>query len=250
MALVIPASEVEPDESGSRFQSDMFTLCVGPDARLFKVHEAVLFQSPVFAVFCSAEFKEKHDRCINLPDDDPEIFGYLIHYLYAQDYYNLPRTRDPSVQAKELGTMYLLGEKYQLDRLKRITVNKLKHAMKAKKDAMIMFEMAQRIYDNVPDSDEDFRKYFLSILPECLTYLSLANVTAIMKDVIPTNVLWKDIFEASLKLVRKQHQDLARLDETDRKHAELRENFIGLEGAKKRIEKKHYDKHPTCTWCK
>ncbi|KAI9723043.1 MAG: hypothetical protein M1812_001492 [Candelaria pacifica] len=254
MSLTKPTTDVEPDESGSRFQSGTFSLSVGPDARHFEIHEAVLFQSPVLALFCTAEFKEKHDRHITLPDDDPEIFGHLIHYLYAQDFNTKASTKKASVIGKELGTMYILAEKYQLNRLKQLTVTKLKAVMKPQTNPIQIIEMAQCVYANIPDTDEHFRNYFLSVLPECLTVLSLAQVTTLAKDVVPTNQLWKDIFEASIKLVATKNEEISAfkisLRGNKQMHSELKENFTGLERAKKRIESKHHDKHPDCTWCK
>jgi hypothetical protein len=85
-------NHASPDTSPSlggcspKLNSAIVTLAVGKDQRLFAAHEDVLARSPWFAEACRAQFFESQ-RCISLPDDEPEIFSAVLEFLYKGDYY-------------------------------------------------------------------------------------------------------------------------------------------------------------------
>ena len=59
---------------------------VGPGEERFVVHQGVLCQSLVFAAMCLADFKERHDQIIKLPEDEPYYFQLFVEYLYSRQY--------------------------------------------------------------------------------------------------------------------------------------------------------------------
>jgi BTB/POZ domain len=73
--------------SSSTLASAIITICVGPEQRLFAAHEDVLCAAPFFAACCRGQFLESHNKRINLPDEQPEIFSTVLEYLYKGDYY-------------------------------------------------------------------------------------------------------------------------------------------------------------------
>ena len=59
------------------------TLSVGPDKRTFQVHQELLFKrSPVFQAAFSGECRESSERCMALPEDDPETVERFMQWLY------------------------------------------------------------------------------------------------------------------------------------------------------------------------
>ena len=59
---------------------------MGSEGRLFAAHEDVLSNSPYFASLCQHQFYE-HNKRIELPEIEPEIFSSVLEYMYKGDYY-------------------------------------------------------------------------------------------------------------------------------------------------------------------
>ncbi|KAL8698802.1 MAG: hypothetical protein Q9201_006371 [Fulgogasparrea decipioides] len=166
---------------GDGFDSQVFTITVGPEARVFTAHAAYLCQSPIFERMCRANFKESQNMRINLPEDDPAVIKAIIQYLYAGNFWGLgivvpsdsvaeiatessTRTLDEffEVATDILATMYITAEKYQLQDLKHLIVNKLKAVTNIRERPIQFFSTAMTIYAGIPDSDDVYRKFFKS----------------------------------------------------------------------------------------
>ena len=67
--------------SSTKFQNNkIVTLNVGPDEHTFQVHQELLFKvSPVFKAAFSGAYQESSERCMALPDEDPETIERLMH---------------------------------------------------------------------------------------------------------------------------------------------------------------------------
>ncbi|GIZ37635.1 hypothetical protein CKM354_000107800 [Cercospora kikuchii] len=104
-----------------RTMNNVFTVTVGTgdDAEVFLVHDFLLKQSSkFFQTALKEEWREGQDKKINLPDDEPDIFGAYVEYLFsgkiatATEKAAVDLTRDDAgleytCQAK----LYVLGEK-------------------------------------------------------------------------------------------------------------------------------------------
>jgi len=66
----------------SRHQSAIIPVRVGPTAELFSVHKDVLTKSEYFSKALDGDFKEAENQAIDLPEEDPAIFSFVVAYLY------------------------------------------------------------------------------------------------------------------------------------------------------------------------
>ena len=66
----------------SRHQSAIIPIRVGPTAELFNVHKDVLTKSEYFSKALDGDFKEAENQAIDLPEEDPAIFSFVVAYLY------------------------------------------------------------------------------------------------------------------------------------------------------------------------
>ncbi|KAI4140648.1 MAG: hypothetical protein L6R39_005702, partial [Caloplaca ligustica] len=139
---------------GERFRSKIFVVSVGAGRKEFTVHEASLAKSPVFAAMCQEGFQESRERCIYLPEDDPDSFGAVIEYLYTGNFrieHDSPTsgfTRESSLI--ELATIYVAAEKYHLDALKTLVVDEFSLRLVPGKPEDWLAS-AEVIYQAIPD---------------------------------------------------------------------------------------------------
>ncbi|KAI9723040.1 MAG: hypothetical protein M1812_001489 [Candelaria pacifica] len=177
-----------------RFEPGMFLLTVGSEKRLFEVHKAVLCQSPVLAAMCNSKFKEAQNRHIELPDDDSVAFGQVLEYLYAHDF--VTAAEEPGDIALELAEMYIVADKYQLNILNALTVEKLRANQGILSSALALFPAAQRIYDHVPNSDSDFKNFFKEIAPSCVSELPAGKLSDFVEVASFDGQFGKDVIRA------------------------------------------------------
>jgi hypothetical protein len=188
----------ESAPNGSTLTSPIITLTVGREGRLFACHEDVLCLSPFFAAVCRGKFLEAHNKRIELPDEEPEIFSCVLEYLYKGDYYprllhNKRRStweledavKSPNPEkggghgAVEATTyissvgerllkdtvIYCLAEKYGLEELKRLALRK--QGLQSGIDVGTVLRSARYAYDNTPDTDSMLRAHYLALIIRC-----------------------------------------------------------------------------------
>ncbi|KAL8717036.1 MAG: hypothetical protein Q9225_005691, partial [Loekoesia sp. 1 TL-2023] len=65
--------------------SEVVTVLVGPDKKLFYAHKA-LFSSKFtyFRATFEGSFKEAEDKSLHLVDEDPDCFAYYVLWIYNQ----------------------------------------------------------------------------------------------------------------------------------------------------------------------
>ncbi len=184
---------------------------MGPTSRVFEVHKAVLCQSPVLAGFCSANSKESHRQTYSLPDHNADTFGRLLEYLYSHDYDPEKKTNAKDV-ALELADMYIMAERYQLNLLKAIVIDRFRETKTRSRERRItslwkgpltisespiaLIAASRRIYNNVPESDTEFRAYFKSTASHCLLDLSAVEVVEFLDTIDLKSLLGKDLLRA------------------------------------------------------
>lgn len=92
----------------------MFTIIVGVDKpKTFYIHSALLLhESDRLAKCVGGGFKEEMDKTVALEEEDPELFGYFVEYLYRDGWVAeqaVKRDSDYPVLAR----LYALGERLQ-----------------------------------------------------------------------------------------------------------------------------------------
>jgi hypothetical protein len=70
----------------SRYSSPIIPVRVGPHAETFPVHKDILTKSEYFRKALDGEFREAGDQAIDLPEEDPDIFSFVIAYLYEEKF--------------------------------------------------------------------------------------------------------------------------------------------------------------------
>lgn len=69
-----------------RHQSPIIPVRVGPHAETFYVHRDVLTKAEYFRRALDGQFKESQDQAIDLPEEDPAIFSFVVAFLYEDSY--------------------------------------------------------------------------------------------------------------------------------------------------------------------
>ncbi|KAL8689712.1 MAG: hypothetical protein Q9218_004675 [Villophora microphyllina] len=139
---------------------------VGSEKKEFKAHEAHLRQSPMFAAMCQGQFEEGQTCRIELPEDDLEIFQLVVRYLYRENFpgydsIEIETCTDPNVAGNFLADIYLTAEKFQLQDLKNLTIEKLGESTNVKERPIAYLLTAQKIYGGIIVSDKAYRKFFI-----------------------------------------------------------------------------------------
>ncbi|KAL8964863.1 MAG: hypothetical protein Q9183_004169, partial [Haloplaca sp. 2 TL-2023] len=162
-------------------KSRIFKILVGPEGTAFTIHEAYLCQSPVLERICHADFIESKTLEIKLPEDDPKIFAAIGNYLYTGEIWEDEITNDPGqpVDTTMLGTedileaateyteivtlladVYIAAERYDLKHLKLLVVEKLSAVTDIQLRPISFLKIAEKLYPNIPDTDEAYRSFF------------------------------------------------------------------------------------------
>lgn len=142
--------------------SKTYELIVGPERKLFYTHEAVLSQSPVFEQICDELYEESEELQIELLDDDPTVFGFMLEYMYL-GVFHVGETPKRDIEVALLADLYILAEKYQLEGLKKLLMVPLDAIVDDDTDAeriKSFFDAARKIYENTTDLEVVFPKFF------------------------------------------------------------------------------------------
>ena len=109
-----------------KFQAvPIVTLQVGPDKIPFHVHQDILFNtSLVFKAAFSGKFKESSERCMSLPEDDPDAVERMMQWLYSGTLDLAPVTTESSDECYwQLARLNTLADKYNIIPLKNRIVD-------------------------------------------------------------------------------------------------------------------------------
>jgi hypothetical protein len=72
--------------SNRRHQSPIIPVRVGPHAETFYVHRAILTKSEYFRKALDGDFQEAENQAMDLPEEDPAIFSFVVAFLYEGSY--------------------------------------------------------------------------------------------------------------------------------------------------------------------
>lgn len=105
-------------EMHSLYKNKVFTdAVIRCENKEFKVHRAILAQSPVFKTMFEVDMKEKRDGVVNITDITPAVMSDLLSFFYTGTAPNVKKL------ARELLNA---AQKYELHRLRAICENVLK----------------------------------------------------------------------------------------------------------------------------
>ncbi|XP_008545845.2 speckle-type POZ protein [Microplitis demolitor] len=89
--------------------------------QVFEAHKIVLMaRSPVFLTMFSSEMIENKEYKVNIPDIDPDIFKYLLEFIYTDDVSNLDAVAEDLLE---------VADRYMLDSLKDRCAESLCHSL-------------------------------------------------------------------------------------------------------------------------
>jgi hypothetical protein len=72
--------------SQRRHQSPIIPIRVGPHAETFYVHRAILTKAEYFRKALGGDFLEAENQAMDLPEEEPAIFSFVVAYLYEGTY--------------------------------------------------------------------------------------------------------------------------------------------------------------------
>ncbi|TVY82678.1 hypothetical protein LSUE1_G001810 [Lachnellula suecica] len=81
-----PKKDLWLTTSDGRHQSKIIPVRVGPHAEEFPVHREILRKSEYFRKALDGEFREAENQAIDLPEEDPSIFSFVVAYLYEEKF--------------------------------------------------------------------------------------------------------------------------------------------------------------------
>ncbi|XDG06570.1 hypothetical protein ABKA04_006185 [Annulohypoxylon sp. FPYF3050] len=86
--IIDPKEDLWLTSADGRFNSPIIPLRVGtaPDCQTFYVHKSVLIKAEFFKKALCGEFMESEAQAMELPEEDPAIFHFVVAFLYENKY--------------------------------------------------------------------------------------------------------------------------------------------------------------------
>ncbi|KAI0889946.1 uncharacterized protein GGS22DRAFT_6412 [Annulohypoxylon maeteangense] len=86
--VIDPKEDLWLTSADGRFNSPIIPLRVGtaPDCQTFYVHKSVLLKAKFFKKALCGEFMESEAQAMELPEEDPAIFHFVVAFLYENKY--------------------------------------------------------------------------------------------------------------------------------------------------------------------
>ncbi|KAI1208799.1 uncharacterized protein F4807DRAFT_134326 [Annulohypoxylon truncatum] len=86
--VIDPKEDLWLTSADGRFNSPIIPLRVGtaPDCQTFYVHKSVLIKAEFFKKALCGEFMESEAQAMELPEEDPAIFHFVVAFLYENKY--------------------------------------------------------------------------------------------------------------------------------------------------------------------
>ena len=116
---------------------------------------------------CNGPFKEGVEQQIELPEDDANVFGRVLEYMYC-DAFGGFNTPTQNIKVAILADVYIMLEKYQLLRLKELLIPTIFDDARDAERIEYFFGAARKIYENTPDSEALFPDYFKRTVTQTL----------------------------------------------------------------------------------
>jgi hypothetical protein len=91
--------------SHRRYQSRIIPITVGPQREVFYVHRAILLKTEYFRRALEGDFREAATQTIDLPEEQPSLFSFIVAFLYENKYVPV------KAASEALGTVWTLTDR-------------------------------------------------------------------------------------------------------------------------------------------
>lgn len=143
--------------------------------------------------------KEAATQRIDLPEDNPDLIAKMMDFLYLFDYDDghysgLSNRKDHAYRSARYtnAEMYALGEKYDLQGLKKTAAAKFETALHSETRGTPILPLITLIYASTPENDRGLRDL---ILPVALVNAkNLSNVPGFKSMIVENAEFVSDVF--------------------------------------------------------
>ncbi|RFU29666.1 hypothetical protein B7463_g6659, partial [Scytalidium lignicola] len=84
--VIDPTKDLWLSSVDGRHQSRIIPVRVGPHCETFLVHRDILTKSEYFRKALDGEFREAEDQAVDLPEENPAIFSFVVAFLYEEKF--------------------------------------------------------------------------------------------------------------------------------------------------------------------
>ncbi|CZR50892.1 uncharacterized protein PAC_00766 [Phialocephala subalpina] len=84
--LADPKKDLWLSTVDGRYTSPIIHVRVGPSAETFPVHKAILMKYDSFSAAIDGKFREAVEGVLELPEEDPDIFSFVVAWLYEEKF--------------------------------------------------------------------------------------------------------------------------------------------------------------------
>ncbi|KKZ63843.1 hypothetical protein EMCG_01850 [[Emmonsia] crescens] len=177
-------------------------LTISSNKKDYRVHRAIVCpRSSFFSTALRGDFKaskiEGHEGTISLQEDDPQVVDIMINYFYHLDYnifpqgnkmdspnsgseiFEVPQTYSSlTIHAK----VYCLGEKYLINSLKALALQKFKATAREHWDVNDFLEAAKQAYTSTIETDRGLRDAVIAVLYDHSELLDREEAQIVFKE--------------------------------------------------------------------
>ena len=109
---------------------------------------------------CSTQFSEGSNRLIRLPEDDPDLIGRMLEFLYGSHQVALRFNRPGHEAAEKLLAIYFVADKYRLAKLQESIMENFTELEYMIRSPLEFFEVTNAVLSKIPRSDTTFNPCF------------------------------------------------------------------------------------------
>jgi len=99
--FIDPKKDLWVSTVDGRHQSHIIPVRVGPHAETFYVHRDVLTRAEYFRRALDGEFREAEEQEVDLPEEDPGIFSFLVAFLYEKSFVPIKPVADALIDIEK-----------------------------------------------------------------------------------------------------------------------------------------------------
>jgi hypothetical protein len=131
----------------------MVQIIVGPEQKLFVIHEDLLCRVEYFKSAFKGFFKESNDKMIVLPEDDPIAFSEVVNWVYGHKYECKSMNCKPG-EVPQTGhiiphcEVFVLADKYGIRGLENMCINACINCYPVHRKSGIDYTEVNYIYDH------------------------------------------------------------------------------------------------------
>ena len=187
---------------------------------------------------CSGAFQESVTGAIQLPEDKPETFGFVLEFLYANSDAGFMEGLEGLELANKLANIYIMAEKYQLNDLKETVIDMLSSIDELQQKPKIFFRLARKIYGRMPDSDLAFRRFFCERAISALRMIDEDGLSELRAAIEAGDTFATDVFDVQRTVYEQEKNE----NSANKAAIEAERNGLQVERAAIESERKEWKK--------